>query len=235
MADEHIPVMRQCLYPDCTAKFGIVAVLDGTGAAPGWLQSNRCVTGYLCPDHSVVWSDGSHVPRWVDFVDDLPSGAVCSCGGWEWPPASGTAGVMRDSYVRHLVEVDRRGDGALRLLVTGSRRWRDCGLLASELHRVVTEHGGADRGVVLVHGGAAGADGLAGVVAREAGWRAEPHPADWARDGRAAGVLRNAVMVKAGADVCVAFLARSQRNVGTRDCVSRARRAGIPVVEVWGP
>ena len=100
----------------------------------------------------------------------------------------------------------------------------------------------------LVHGDAPGADRMAAAYAAHLGWAVEPYPADWdgpcgdrcqpnhrtARRGRpgtycpAAGAYRNQRMVDLGADVCVATPMRYSR--GTRDCVRRAKAAGIPVV-----
>jgi hypothetical protein len=74
----------------------------------------------------------------------------------------------------------------------------------------------------------------------------EPYPADWERDcdencyhkprtknGKpycpVAGHLRNQKMVDRGADVCLAFPLPDSR--GTVDCMKRARKAGIPVLE----
>ena len=86
---------------------------------------------------------------------------------------------------------------------------------------------GFDDDTVVVHGGAAGADRLAGDVVAGMGYAVEVFKADWEGNGRRAGPIRNQWMVNAGADVCLAFpLAGS---VGTWDCVRRARAAGIPV------
>jgi len=93
--------------------------------------------------------------------------------------------------------------------------------------------------VVLVSGGARGADRFAEVYAEAMDWGVEVHRADWDQFGRAAGVRRNAEMVALGADVCVALLMpctvpgcpRSQPHDshGASDCAERAEAAGIEV------
>jgi len=91
----------------------------------------------------------------------------------------------------------------------------------------------------IVQGAAQGADQIAGLLAGYAdNASTESHPALWDRqkDGsynRAAGFERNQRMVDADADICLAFLKRSAANKGTKDCMERARKAGIEVVEVW--
>ncbi len=117
----------------------------------------------------------------------------------------------------------------MRLLVCGSRTWTDRAQLRQVIDRLVSKHG--DRQVTVIEGDARGADRLAGQLARERGWRLELHPADWTREGRAAGVRRNARMLRQGRpDLVVAFtvgpLAGSR---GTADMVRRARAAGVPV------
>ena len=52
--------------------------------------------------------------------------------------------------------------------------------------------------------------------------------ADWDKHGKSAGPIRNARMLGWKPDVVVAF----PGDVGTRDCVSKAKAAGIPVREV---
>lgn len=61
---------------------------------------------------------------------------------------------------------------------------------------------------------------------RRRGIITERHPADWSK-GRGAGHARNAVMVKLGADECLAFIRDASRGAGT--CADRAEAAGIPV------
>jgi len=117
----------------------------------------------------------------------------------------------------------------MRLLVCGSRTWTDRARLREVLDQVVADHG--DGQVTVIEGDARGADRLAGQLAQRRGWRLERYPADWTRQGKAAGFRRNARMLRQGRpDLVVAFtvgpLAQSR---GTADMVRRAQAAGVPV------
>lgn len=113
-----------------------------------------------------------------------------------------------------------------RLLITGSRNWTDTQRVYDFLARTIT-----DPDWVIVHGACpTGADAIADHWATMTGYPVERHAADWDRRGKAAGPIRNQEMVDAGADVCLAFPLGESR--GTRDCMRRARAAGIPVIEV---
>lgn len=79
---------------------------------------------------------------------------------------------------------------------------------------------------VLVSGGAQGADVLCEQCWTHWGGAVERHAADWQRDGRRAGYLRNLRMVEAGADVCLAFIRNQSR--GASHCAAWADLAGIP-------
>jgi SLOG family YspA-like protein len=108
-----------------------------------------------------------------------------------------------------------------RILITGSREWTNAGYIAHMLAIAAQFHPGA----VLVHGDCRGADRIAARIWSRWGLPTEPHPADWARDGRAAGPIRNAAMVNAGADLCLAFLLPGSR--GAVHCAELAEQAGI--------
>jgi hypothetical protein len=111
-----------------------------------------------------------------------------------------------------------------RILVTGSRRWSD---RAAVGHALATAYR-LWRPIVIVHGGCpTGADAMAATWAQRAGVECEVWPAEWAAYGRAAGPIRNALMVEAGARLCLAFPLPGSR--GTEDCIRRAEAAGIPV------
>lgn len=121
----------------------------------------------------------------------------------------------------------------VRILVTGSREFTDRNLVMGAMYdalRAASEGERLSARVTVVHGAARGADRLAAFVATKWGWATEAHPAEWARDSKAAGFMRNQRMVDAGADICIALLVKGLPCRGTRDCARRAERAGIPVL-----
>lgn len=99
--------------------------------------------------------------------------------------------------------------------------------------------------MVVVHGGASGADRLAGAYATSRGWDVEVHHADWSGpceperpkghrrvNGRGeycphAGHRRNATMVSLGAALVLAFW--RDHSSGTDHCLKAARAAGLTV------
>lgn len=107
-----------------------------------------------------------------------------------------------------------------RILITGSRTWTD-----DRAIRAALEPWRAP-GAVLVHGDARGADRIAAAIWRHWHLPVEVDPAAWERDGRRAGLLRNARMVARGADVCLAFI--HNRSRGACHCAALAEAAGIP-------
>lgn len=113
-----------------------------------------------------------------------------------------------------------------RVLVTGSRDWTDWALvgiaLADACKRAEPDP------VIIVHGDCpTGGDAIAERWARQHGVATEPHAADWREFGRAAGPIRNRLMVNLGADECVAFIRNQSR--GATHCAEVAEQAGIPV------
>jgi hypothetical protein len=133
----------------------------------------------------------------------------------------------------------------MRILITGSRKWNDIKTISDALKEVAsTDRQAALRveeyvtngapistppdlsHITVVHGGADGADALAGELAKILGMNVEVHPAQWDIYGRGAGPLRNQAMVDKGADICLGFVMPDSR--GTADCLKRAKKAGIP-------
>ncbi len=109
-----------------------------------------------------------------------------------------------------------------KIIVCGGRDFADRALLELALDRQIRERGISE----LHHGDARGADRLAGKYARRNGIPEVKHPADWSRDGRAAGFRRNTRMLEqVRPDRVIAMPGGS----GTEHMVKLARRAGVPV------
>lgn len=115
----------------------------------------------------------------------------------------------------------------MRILVTGSRDWEDYEVVWDALSLLVDRHEQMIQHTV-VEGGARGADSQAAEYAHLRDWIVETHPADWNKHGKRAGYIRNAEMVAAGADVCLAFIKNNSR--GATMCANLAEEAGIRVV-----
>ncbi len=114
----------------------------------------------------------------------------------------------------------------MRVLVTGSRTWNDENEIAYALLNVYHEHGP----FTLVSGACSkGADRIAEQIVEDwgiSGMEIGRHPADWERDGRSAGFIRNRHMVDLGADYCLAFIRRGSK--GASMTATLAEKAGIP-------
>lgn len=134
-----------------------------------------------------------------------------------------------------------------RILVTGSRE----GVPQDMVDRTLTMLSGrvpAGQPIVVVHGNAQGVDTYAKMWAiRTEGVDHEPHEATWWKNGRfnrAAGHQRNGLMVRLGADVCVALIAPCRKpqcirkkphgTHGASNCAEQAVKAGIRTLR-WRP
>lgn len=108
----------------------------------------------------------------------------------------------------------------MRVLVCGSRHFKDYALLSSKLSEICISE--------LIHGAARGADTLAGRFAEERGIPVKSFPADWATYGKAAGPIRNKQMLDEGQpELVVAFRYSGSR--GTQNMIDQAEKAGVPV------
>jgi hypothetical protein len=113
----------------------------------------------------------------------------------------------------------------MKVLVCGGRDFDDYSKLCEVLD-------GIDKGHMireLIHGAARGADRLAAQWAWAHGVPVNAFAANWSKEGRSAGPLRNQRMLELGKpDLVVAF----KGGRGTADMVARARAAGVEVREV---
>jgi hypothetical protein len=132
----------------------------------------------------------------------------------------------------------------MKILVTGSRDWTDRKVILDALMNAtrITDEGP----IVVIQGGAAGADRIANVIATSHCWQPATLRANWNAYGNAAGHIRNSAMVflmlpVEYGDVCLAFInpcikvdcpvPQPHDSHGVANCISQARKAGIPVRE----
>jgi len=110
-------------------------------------------------------------------------------------------------------------NATVRMLVGGSRNWSDVERVRWAMARVVRMFGVTE----VWSGGARGADCLGEQVARELGLVVVVRPADWAGEGRAAGVRRTERMLREmEGDVCLVFWDGESRGTGfTIECAGR--------------
>jgi len=83
--------------------------------------------------------------------------------------------------------------------------------------------------VILIHGGAPGADTLAGQIGVELGFIIECHPAEWDKYGKAAGPKRNIEMLEREPDLVLAFHKDLNESRGTAHTVREAFKRGMRV------
>src|SRR5580765_1502660 len=112
----------------------------------------------------------------------------------------------------------------MRVLVCGSRKWTDY----DKVYRVLKAM--APKVKLVIQGGAKGADthGKLAATALRLPW--VQFDADWETYGKAAGPIRNQKMLDdAKPTLVLAFHDDCSLGTGTRDMVSRALKAKIPV------
>lgn len=116
----------------------------------------------------------------------------------------------------------------MRVLVCGGRDFRNWRRLHEALIEVFHTHSVSPTPWTIIEGGAKGADFLAAVWGDYHGITVEEYPANWKRDGKAAGPIRNQRMIdEAKPDLVVAFPGGN----GTADMIQRAQKAGIRVIQ----
>jgi len=117
-----------------------------------------------------------------------------------------------------------------KVLVCGGRDYDNRERLFAVLDKALRAANLAGKTFVLVHGGARGADSLAGLWAsmRQDSVSVRVYKADWDTHKKAAGPIRNNLMLTSESpDVIIAFKGGN----GTAHMMSIGRKAGVPVYE----
>lgn len=112
-----------------------------------------------------------------------------------------------------------------RVIIAGTRTFDDYNLLQVSCDKLLAEKRRTHI-IVILSGTARGADRLGEAYAKTQGFRLQQFPANWEKDGKAAGPIRNAKMAD-NADALIAFWDGFSR--GTRNMIETARRKGLAV------
>lgn len=119
----------------------------------------------------------------------------------------------------------------VKILICGDRNWTD----EDGIHRVMEMFARIHKDVklVIIEGGASGADSLAKKVAKKFNLEVIEERADWKRYGKAAGPIRNKKMLKYKPDMVVAFHDNLKESKGTKNMLKLAWYAKIPLVHYY--
>lgn len=110
----------------------------------------------------------------------------------------------------------------MRVLVCGSRFWKDYGKIKARLLLLPKD-------CTIIEGEASGADLMSRAVALEIGLDVVGVCANWTRYNKAAGPIRNDRMLRFKPHLVIAFHEDIESSRGTKDTVTKARNLGIPV------
>lgn len=113
-----------------------------------------------------------------------------------------------------------------RILVCGGQDWENRVLTFGVLDGYKHFYGEKGIPIVIVQGGARGADFLAKEWAIKNDVPQEEYLAEWSKYGRRAGPMRNSKMLATEPDLVIAF----PGGRGTADTMGKARKMNIPVV-----
>ena len=111
-----------------------------------------------------------------------------------------------------------------RILICGDRNYKDWMKVREYIDTVPST-------AIIIHGGARGADSIAGNLAVYLKMKVMKFPADWDKHGKAAGVIRNQQMLDEGRPHLVVYFHKDLENSrGTKDMITRAITNGIEII-----
>lgn len=111
-----------------------------------------------------------------------------------------------------------------KVIVAGGRKFNDYHLLKERLDYYLQYKVRQGYEIVIISGGATGADSLGERYARERDYCVERYPAEWDKYGLSAGYRRNTEMAKV-ADALIAFWNGSSK--GTKNMIDIAKQRNL--------
>jgi hypothetical protein len=155
----------------------------------------------------------------------------CWSNNCESKPAEHQDERWRGRYCAPCLEILERETAMAegeRVLIYGSRGWNDSNAIRDAVHEL-------PRDAVVIHGGAPGADTLAGQWAKANGMKVKVYRADWKKHGKGAGPIRNQQMIDEGKPTRALGFRLPGDSPGTDDMTRRLERAGIPHTVTLAP
>ena len=116
--------------------------------------------------------------------------------------------------------------GVFKVIIAGSRSFRDYGLLRAKVDLLLSRKTSALTEIIIVSGHCNGADLLGEKYAREKKYKVETFLPQWDMYGKAAGPIRNAAMAR-NADALIAFW--DGRSPGTENMIKEAEKNGLEI------
>lgn len=140
-----------------------------------------------------------------------------------WPHVSTNDMVMMWKSINSYVSKDY--EKTLRIIIAGGRKFKDYRLLCATLDHSLRDCSGYN--ITIISGAAPGADRLGERYARERGYEIDPHPAEWDKYGKRAGMVRNEFMaMSTGATHCFVFW--DGVSPGSKDMIDQATNWKVP-------
>lgn len=121
-------------------------------------------------------------------------------------------------------------ESAYRVAIIGSRHFANLGMVEAAVARLYQEHGSR---LMIVSGGAKGVDATAERKAREMAIPYLIYPANWERDGRGAGHIRNHYIIGVAHEVLAFWDGESRGTQGSIDLAVSVQKA-LTVFDKWG-
>jgi len=112
----------------------------------------------------------------------------------------------------------------MKLIIAGGRNFSDKRRVYKALKQVADKHGKDN--MMVISGGATGADSLGELAAKALGIKVKRFPANWKKYGKSAGPKRNAQMANEGTHL-IAFWDGKSR--GTMNMINNAKKKGLSV------
>jgi len=120
----------------------------------------------------------------------------------------------------------------LRVIICGSRELSDIRYIIRCMNYLRQFVSFGKENITIITGGAKGVDTIANALAMKYGYNTEVYEADWEKDKKSAGVIRNQKMLDTGINIVLALF-DATRTSGTGDMADRARAAGVETVEFY--